>query len=473
MSEKITLPEVSDDDNRLLNMLLERLDEKGQRNRLRAAVYDGKRAIRQVGTIIPPHYYRLGLVLGWSAKAVDSLARRCKLEGFTWADGDLAGLGMQDLWDGNMLGAEVDQGITSSLIHGPAFTVTTRGGAGEPPALVHFKDALNATGEWDPRARRLRNLLSIIDRDERSQPTELALYLDGVTINAVKSDGKWVVGRQPHPWGVPADVLPYKPRLGRAFGCSRISRAGMALQDAATRVVIRLEGHMDVFSIPEMWLLGADESVFGNKAAWQVMLGRIKVIPDDDEAENPRADVKQIQASSPEPHLAALNAYAKMYARENSLPDTAMAITDMANPTSAESFDASQYELIAEAEGAVDDWTPGLRRTMMRALAIANDLDEVPAAWASIDTRWRDPRYQSRAAQADAGAKQIATAPWLAETEVGLELMGMSPQQIKRALSERRRLGGRQNLQAIVDASANGRGVVTGANGSPGEPAPR
>lgn len=134
----------------------------------------------------------------------------------------------------------------------------------------------------------------------------------------------------------------------------------MAIQDAAVRELVRVEGHMDVYSYPEMWMLGADESVFRNPdgtpaSKWQVMLGRIKGLPDDEEATQPRADVKQFPASSPEPHLAALNAFAKLFAREASLPDTALALTDVSNPTSAETYDASQYELIAEAEGATDD----------------------------------------------------------------------------------------------------------------------
>src|SRR5690625_2543598 len=104
-----------------------------------------------------------------------------------------------------------------------------------------------------------------------------------------------------------------------------------------------------------MWMLGADASIFKNadgspKAAWQVMLGRIKGIPDDPDAEQPRADVKQFPASSPEPHLKALNAFAKLMAREASLPDEDFALSDMANPTSADSYTASREGLIAEAE---------------------------------------------------------------------------------------------------------------------------
>ena len=94
MTDRITLPGASDDEFRTLNSLLEQLDAKQPRNLLRASYYDGKRAIRQVGTIIPPQYYRLGIVLGWSAKAVDILARRCNLDTFVWPGGDLGSLGL-------------------------------------------------------------------------------------------------------------------------------------------------------------------------------------------------------------------------------------------------------------------------------------------------------------------------------------------------------------------------------------------
>ena len=140
--------------------------------------------------------------------------------------------------------------------------------------------------------------------------------------------------RQEHPWGVPADPLVYKPRIGRPVGSSRISRAVMSLHDQALRTVIRLEGHMDVYSFPEMWMLGADESIFKNadgtqKASWQVMLGRIKGIPDDEDATTPRADVKQFPASSPGPQLEALKQQAQLFSGETSIPLTSLGVSDM------------------------------------------------------------------------------------------------------------------------------------------------
>lgn len=452
---------LSTDEQATLNRLLERLDATLTRNLLRLSYYDGKRALRQVGSVIPPQYYRLGIVLGWSAKAVDILARRCNLDSFVWPDGDLESLGMRDVYEANHLGTEISSATISSLIHGTSFLVNTLGNDDEPKGLIHVKDATSATGEWNARTRRLSNLLSITSRDGDSNVTGLALYLDGVTITATKDDG-WVGQRSPHNWGVPAEPLVYKPRVGRPFGSSRISRPVMSLHDQALRTVIRMEGHADVYSFPEMWMLGADNGIFRNadgsmKADWQVMLGRIKGIPDRDDAPdgvNPRTDVKQFAASSPQPHIDQLKQQAQLFSGETSIPLTSLGVSDMSNPTSADSYIASREDLIAEAEGATDDWGPALRRSLTRALAMTNDLTSVPPEWRTIAPKWRSPLYVSRAAAADAGAKQVGAVPWLAETSVGLELLGLDQQQIDRALAEKRRARGAVTLSAIANANA-------------------
>lgn len=462
----VRIPGVSPDENALINGLLAEIENRRWANLLRTSYYENKRTIRYVGTLIPPQYFNMGLVLGWTGKAVDALARRCNLEGFVWPDGDLGSIGGSDVVDDNHLVSEVDSAIVAAMQHGPAFLVNTVGDAGEPEALIHVKDATEATGVWNRRRRHLDNLLSVIEKDKDGRILSLALYLNNETITAQRDKAtlKWQVERDEHVYGVPAEVLPYKPAPKRPFGQSRITQPMMGLQDAAVRELVRREGHMDVFSYPEFWLLGADESALKNadgtqKSIWEARLGRIKGLPDDSGADIPqlaRADVKQFPAASPEAHWSDINGLAKLFAREAQLPDTAVAISGLSNPTSAESYDASQYELIAEAEGAVDDFTPALRKSFVRALAMRNTtaMDEIPASWKSIDAQWRDPRYQSRAAQADAGAKQLAAAPaWLKETDVALELLGLDSQQVRRALAGKRRAqGALAAIQALQDA---------------------
>lgn len=460
-AQRIILPVLSDDENNVLEHLLKKLKGFAEFNKTVDAFYSAEKNLEHVhGGIIPAQYFRLGLVLGWAQKGVDALARRCNLDSFISTGVDLGSLGYRELWDDNRLGSETDQGITSSLIHATAFVVASRGGEGEPAALIHFADASDATGDWNERARRLDNLLWVHDRDA-DKVTALTLYLPGRTVTAVLDDGEWSSEVSEHTFGVPAAPLAYKPRLKRPFGRSRISRPVRAIQQAAARSLVRLEGHQDLFANPEFWLLGADATVFegaDTQAAMQYALGRIKGIPDDVDLlndQNPlaRADVKQFPASSPEPHLAALNAYSKLIARELSLPDSSVAITDFSNPTSGESYDASQYELVSEAEGATDEYTPALNYVVRIALAMQNGESSVPGSYRDITAKWRDPRYQSRAAMADAGMKQIAALPELAQTSVGLELLGLDPQQAERVTAELRRArltGALSGLRAVT-----------------------
>ncbi|MGA5542710.1 phage portal protein [Mycobacterium sp. NPDC051198] len=455
MTSTVRLPRVDSDTNALINGLLGELDKRRPRNYLRACYYDGRRAVRRFGSgMIPPEYFKLGLVLGWSAKAVDILARRCNLDGYTWTGGDLDSLGYQEVMDENFFGAESSSAVISSLINGPAFLINTTGAEGtdEPESLIHVADAMNATGELNGRTRRLNNLLSVLKRDQERNPLDLVLYLDGETLVASRdrANRRWSVDWSEHPWGVPAEAMIYKPRTGRPFGSSRISRVVMSLQDRALRTMIRMEGHADLFSYPELWMLGADPREVlvdddGNPLpAWQAMMGRIKGIPDDDQAADEklsRADVKQFQQSSPTPHTELFQQCANDFAGETDLPVSALGVQAKTNTTTADGSDNAEKQLVAEAEGATDDWSPALQRCMARALAIKNDLDEIPAELASLATKWRPHAYLSRSAAADAGTKQLSVVPWLAETEVGLELLGLSDQQIKRAMAEKRRKG--------------------------------
>ena len=434
------------------------------RNSLRQAYCDFDHVVRQVASVVPPAYYRMGAVLGWTGKAVDALTRRCNLEGFTWSEGDLDDLGFRQYRDDNHFDATFKAAVSASARLGVSFLINTTGGEGEPASLLHYKDALNATGRWNNRTRSLRSALSVTEwDDDRAKPASFVLYLDGLTVNAWREGGAWKVDRQEHGWGVPVEPVIYKP-FSRPFGASRITKPMMYLQDRAVASLIRMDAHMDIYAIPDFWLLGADMGMFrdasgAQQAAWQVMMGRIKALPDSEkridegDTELARADIKHFPAQSPEPHLANINGLAKLFAREADLPDSSLAISDVANPTSADSYVESRESLIAEAEGAMDDWSLPARRAVTRGLAILNGLDEVPAAWASVESKWRSPVFLSRTQAAMAGSQTLAALPeWVKDTEVGWEIAGLSEQQITRLRAEQRRTEGRAALAALSGA---------------------
>lgn len=470
MIEPITISLLKIDEQNTLTGLLEQLAAKVPRNLLRAAYYDGKNAVRDLGISTPPNFRRIATVLGWSAKACDVLNRRCHLDKIVIPGLDADSLGVGDLWRWNYLDTEASHAGLSSLIHSTAFLVTTQGDpdAGEPEVLITARSALSGTGNWNRRRRALDSFLSVIDTDDDGRPIDMVLYLDGLNVAMKKDAGVWSVDRSDHAFGVPVEPLIYKGDLDHPFGRSRISRPVMSLHDSAIRTVIRSEVSAELYSVPQRVLLGADESAFKNadgtvKTAWQAILGRIWAIPDDEDATTPRAEIKEYTSASQEPHMAQLRAQAQLFAGETSIPISSLGISTDGNPASAESYYASREDLIMEAEGTTDGWTPAWQRSLIRALQMLNgwDTEKIPAEVLKLQPKWRSPATPSRAAAADAASKTLDKFPWLAETELGLELYGFDQAFIDRAMAEKRRVGGSAALRAITQAAAVGMPTVT------------
>lgn len=438
------------------------------RNMLRTALYEGKHAVKQIGAVIPATYARTAQVIGWPAKAVDLLAERTVLSGFDWPDGDAASLGLGQAWTGNDLAVEAAMATVSSLQHGVAFLSATAGETawGEAAGQLHCTSAADGSGLWNARARRLDSFLEVHSRDEFGLPVAFTLFTGGQIVTARRDSSGWSVDRAGYRGFVPVEPLVFRPRPSKRLGTSRITHPVIGLTMAAMRAAMRMEGNADVYSLPQLFLLGADAKIFKNpdgsvKPAWEVALGRMFGIPDDDKAASPRADIKTVQAASPEPHIQQLRQYAQLFAGETSIPVSSLGVSDMANPTSADSYIASREDLIATAEVATDVWGPAWSRTMARVLAHQHGVAVPDPAWASIMPRWRAPQHQSRAAMADAGAKQLGAIEWLKDTEVGLELAGLSDDQIRRALGERRR-GAGQDLLAQLATAPSAAAVVDG-----------
>ena len=458
---RIVISGLADDDQRELDALLAQWRAKRPRNNLRTAFYDMKNATRHLmSSNAPAEVKRRKYVLGLSAAAVDKLNRRCNIDGFYDPNGhNLADLGMPDLERTNRLRSELSQAGISSLIHAVSWLVTVFGEEGEPDVLVLPRDATNATGIWDPRRRALRSFLSITDTDDRGEPTEMTMYLDGRNGVMVK-DGGWTVDWHKHDYGIPVDPLRYKPRLGRPFGSSRLNRTVMSLHEQALGVMMRADVNGIAYSLPRYALLGATEAAFQNadgsiKPTWQAAWDAIWAIGDDEDLARTdstlaRADIKQFHGQSPEPQTAHLRMLLQLFSGETGIPVGELGMVGDANPTSAEALMVSKDDLIAEAENTSDAWTPDISAALTRAVRMLNRGD-VPANLEVLPV-WRNPMHVSRAAAADAGAKVLDQHPELRGTDVGMEISGLSAEQIKRARAEIRANRGRRTLNQARQA---------------------
>lgn len=454
---RIVVPGLTDGEQSALDALLLQWRAKRPRNNLRSAFYDMKNAERSLMSgQVPAVIRRRSFVLGWSAIAVDKLNRRCNLEDVYDANGaDLDALGLEQYARDNRLASEVSQAGVSSLIHSVSWLVTTQGDTsiGEPEVLTLARDATTSTGFWNPRTRSVSSFLSIHALDDRGEPTSMTMMLHNLNVSIDKDSGKWTVERSEHIYGVPVDPMRYKPRLGRRLGSSRISRSVMSLHVQALAAMIRADVNGEAYSMARYVLLGATEEAFKNadgspKPAWQAAWDAVWAVGDDDTAAHPRADVKRFSGESPEPQLASLRMLAQMFSGETSIPVGELGIIGDSNPTSAEALTVGKDDLIATAEQTTDDWTPDLSSAITRGLSMMNGGDLPPDL--AVTPVWRNPIHTSRAAAADAGSKIIDKFPWLAETEVGLEVSGLSKDQVRRALAERQRANGRKVLDRLI-----------------------
>lgn len=461
---RIVIPELSEVEQATLDELLAQWRQKRTRNALRAGFYDMKNATRHLmASSAPMSVKRRSFVLGWTGTAVDKLARRCNLEFLYDRNGlDLNSLGLSTLMRDNRLESEVSQAGVSSLIHSVSWLITTQGDTsiGEPEVLITGRDALTGTGLWNSRLRALTAFLSITDLNEDGEPVGMTMYVPNANVIMTKDESGWHVDRKEHLYGVPVDPLVYKRRLGRPFGSSRITRASMSIHEQAIAAMMRADVNGEAYSLPRYVLLGATESAFQNadgspKPAWQAAWDAVWAIGDDEEQEDPRlarADVKQFHGQSPEPQNAHLRMLAQLFSGETGIPIGELGIIGDSNPTSYEALTASRDDIIATAETTTDEWSPDLASAVTRALTMLNgdvppELDIVP--------KWRPAQHLSRAAAADAGTKVLDKLPWLAETSVGMELVGMTREQIDRATAERRRAQGRAILSRLVAPSDN------------------
>lgn len=440
------------------SQLVERLNQKKTRNTTRQHYYDSQNALIDLGIAIPPRLRTLDAVMGWPAKTVDTLNQRVKMEGFVIPGVDLEDFGIDSIWRSNRMAIEAPMAQSSALIHSVAFILTYLGDPdfGEPEVVIATFDAQHATGLWHPTTRRLGAGLAVFDEDSSGNPLRMLLMFPHA-IYSIWRDSKsprWSVQKTANTLGrVPMEPITYKPRLGRPFGSSRISRPVMAITDSAMRTIVRSEVGAEFFSAPQRYLMGAEEAMFenadGTKATtWDLVMGRMLSIPRDEEfGEVPT--VGQFPQISMQPHSDHLNMWVRLFSAETGIPADQLGIY-ADNAVSAESRYAAWQSLIIEAEAVGENMGPAWTASVVSAIQMRDNLRTPPAELDRLAVRWRDPSTPSRSSAVDAVVKEIQVDLLPADSEVALERAGYSEVDIQRIIADRARSASRQALDDIM-----------------------
>lgn len=440
--------------------LVEVWRKKLRRNIIRSRYYDMHHRPSELGISVPPRLRKLEQVIGWPAKAVDALADRSQFDGFVCAD-EAAASSLHALVAANGLKRQYRKAVKSELEHSCAFLTVTAGdpAAGEPSAVVSAYPATAASALWDWASRSIRCGLVVVDRDARpvgnGDPTWVNVFTGTDVIRIRRGRSGWSAEYIPHSMGrCLMEPLAYEATLDRPFGKSRISRAVMNITDDAMRSSLRSEVSAEFFTSPQKYLLGASGDALGDMSKWDAYIGNIFAVSKDEDGDAPQFG--QLPQGTMQPHIDYMRSLAARFSGETNVPLSELGVvTD--NPASAEAIYAAKEALVVSAQNLNADNGEALRDVALMALAIEQGTDFATqlSRGYGIQTKFRNPAMPSVVSQADAMLKIVQAVPWMADSDVLLEELGFSDDQMQRLRVDRDRSTSRSAMASIMGGAAS------------------
>jgi hypothetical protein len=475
---ELPLLHLSDDELALISILRADLLRDRWALQLRDAYFNGEQLVRDLGISIPPQLKGLHTVIGWPRVGVESLEERLDLEAVRWADGSDSS-DLSEIVDANDLLDESSLAHLDALIYGREYLSVGTGDDDGPP-VISVESPLDMTLLWDARIRMGTAALRECQTDglieSGADERMLVLYLPDQTVTAVPTaSGGWeVVDRDLHNLGVvPVVRMANRQRTSDRVGRSEITPDVMSITDAACRRLMGIEVASEFFGAPQRYILGASESAFqdaeGNaKSAWETYIGRVLALERDEDGAVPT--VGQFAAHDPSGQTKIIDLYARIMASQFGLPPHMLGYTTD-NPASADAIRSTEAKLVKRAERRSRRYGAAWQQAMRLALWVRDG--EAPDKGRRIETVWRNPATPTVAAQADATVKLVQAGIIPAESDVALEMAGLTENQRERVRADRTRSAGRAAGTALMDrlaalGEAPAERVPAGAGGDDG-----
>ena len=422
---------------------------KAPRNRLRMRYYNGKNVLKDFGISIPPQLRAVETVVGWPKKAVDSMAVRCRFDGFT-ANDSAVQTALNAIDTRSRLRVKYRQATESTLIH--SCTFATVGVDENRQSRIDFYSAEDGAARWDDAAGRIAYGM-VINEYEDGIPSIMTMYTDDAAVTFVLVDGnnyEWFA--QPYTMGRPTmEALTYRPTFDKPLGQSRINRAVMSITDSAVREALRTEISAEFFTSPQKYLLGADENAFKNKTKWEAYIGNIFAVGRDENGDLPTFG--QLPQGSMQPHADYMRSLAARFSGETNVPISTLGVLHD-QPSSAEAIYAASEPLIIECEDFNDSARESLRTLALMALAAEQGvpLASLDGAYRDFTPNFRSPAMPSVVSQTDAMVKIASVVPGFAGTDVFFEQIGFAEDMRRKVENEIARNGAAFSLAGLLDS---------------------
>lgn len=358
--------------------LKKKLSSKASRVKVRYDYYHMKNRLSDMGRMIPPSYKWIRPVLGWCAKAVDTLADRIVFDSFE--DNTFY---VNEIFDNNNRDVFFDSAILSALVSSCCFVYISADETGYPRLQVI--DGSNATGIIDPITNMLREGYAVLDRDNNFNPT-IEAYFTAEQTEIYRRGYDVEIYDNPAPYPLLVPII-YRPDAVRPFGHSRISRACMELVQEAMRTLRRSEVSAEFYSFPQKYILGLsdDAEKMEKMDKWGATMSSLLTITKDDDGGNPT--VGQFQQQSMSPYSEQLKSIASLFAGETglTLDDLGFATS---NPASCEAIRAAHENLRLTARKAQRTFGSGFLNVAYLAACVRDNTAYMRYAFSDIKPQW-------------------------------------------------------------------------------------
>lgn len=447
----LKIANVTDDEMRLIRATLSEWNARYGKNVRRSLYFDTEQALKDLGIAVPPKLRNAKRYLGWATQAVRKPAMRSQFDKLT-LPGSEDPFELGEILDANQWGLQFSEANVAAGTHGVAFTSITKGGDGEPDVLFHSHSAEFAAGLYDARLRALRCAVTLSDLVE-DRPSKFIAYLPNVILHCSKpKGGRWQATRLPSPSGrVQCVAIPCDPQLRRPLGRSRITNAVMTLNDMAVRTLLRMEVNAEIYSFPQLVLLGVAEDAFGGEMKesekFKIAMDRFLALTKDEDGDKP--ELKQLTQASMTPHQDMLRSIAMAFTGETGIPPNSLGVLHD-QPASAEAIRAAEHDLLIDV--TYQNKYPlnqANKDIATLAVMVRDGLSEPPAEAWKLNTTFVDPEFRSLSAQADAVQKLSSDMGELTNWPVLLEQI-FDDDQVERLLEEKRRQATVSSLDSLI-----------------------
>lgn len=450
------------EDKELVRELVEVWRRKRTRNMLRERYYLGHIRVKDLGIAMPRSLAKkIDPRIDWPKKAVHALADRSVLNGFTTDDDETTDL-LRKIYSANALDSLYRKNLICELKHCCGFWTVTDDGGGNP--VISAYPATAASAVWDDALKSIKAGLVVAESKATPggysrTPTVINVFTADAVIVLVRDGGVWRAEYREHGMGRPLiEPMAHGATLERPFGSSRITRAVMSITDDAIRQRARMEVAAESSTLPQIWLLGTYERVTDDGNKYDASMGAVNEITKDADGDSPTVwQSAQLQ-------MAPLSEYFRSLACQmSSVTDVPVSFFGVSNdnPSSSDAIAASLEPLVIDAKNLNRENGNALRNVAYMALAVVRGTDFATERdrGANVNPRFMSPAYPSTVSQSDAVLKQVQAIPKLANSDVMLELLDYTAEQMQRINSDNRKAQGR----AFIDRMTNGRTEADGA----------